>query len=40
MRKKVILITGANGEVGHGLISRLYQMPEAPPVIVSGYSCA
>lgn len=34
MRKKVILITGANGEVGHGLINRLYRMPEAPPVIV------
>lgn len=25
MRKKVILITGANGEVGHGLITRLSQ---------------
>ena len=28
MRKKVILITGANGEVGHGLISGLYDMGE------------
>lgn len=28
MRKKVILITGANGEVGHGLISRLYDSGE------------
>lgn len=23
MRKKVILITGANGEIGHGLISKI-----------------
>lgn len=28
MRKKVILITGANGEVGHGLINGLYDMGE------------
>lgn len=28
MRKKVILITGANGEVGHGLVSRLYESGE------------
>ena len=34
MRQKVILITGANGEVGHGLIKQLYDMPEAPPVVV------
>ena len=33
MRKKVILITGANGEVGHGLIKRLHNTP-APPVVV------
>ncbi|PJF20967.1 MAG: epimerase [Phototrophicales bacterium] len=32
-RKKVILITGANGEVGHGLIKQLYKDPSAPPVI-------
>ncbi len=34
MRKKVILITGANGEVGHGLIRQLYDMPDKPDVIV------
>lgn len=34
MRKKVILITGANGEVGHGLIKALYQIDDAPEVIV------
>jgi nucleoside-diphosphate-sugar epimerase len=28
MRKKVILITGANGEVGHGLITRLHDTGE------------
>jgi nucleoside-diphosphate-sugar epimerase len=28
MRKKVILITGANGEVGHGLINQLYDSGE------------
>lgn len=28
MRKKAILITGANGEVGHGLITRLAEMGE------------
>lgn len=32
-RKKVILITGANGEVGHGLIKQLHEDPNAPPVI-------
>ena len=31
--KKVILITGANGEVGHGLIEELYNAPDAPPVV-------
>ena len=25
MRKRVTLITGANGEIGHGLISALYK---------------
>src|SRR5690606_34913731 len=34
MRQKVILITGANGEVGHGLIRQLHEMPGAPPVVV------
>ncbi|TVR20616.1 MAG: NAD-dependent epimerase/dehydratase family protein [Anaerolineaceae bacterium] len=34
IREKVILITGANGEVGHGLIRRLYDLPSAPPVVV------
>lgn len=34
MRKKVVLITGANGEVGHGLIHALYNSEGAPPVIV------
>lgn len=33
-RRKVILITGANGEVGHGLIRQLYDMPDKPPVVV------
>jgi threonine 3-dehydrogenase len=33
MRKKVILITGANGEVGHGLIKQLHQI-RALPIIV------
>jgi threonine 3-dehydrogenase len=33
MRKKVILITGANGEVGHGLIKQLHQI-HALPIIV------
>ncbi len=32
-RKKVTLITGANGEVGHGLIKQLYEMPQALPVV-------
>jgi nucleoside-diphosphate-sugar epimerase len=34
MRKKIILITGANGEVGHGLIDQLALMGGAPPVVV------
>ena len=34
MRRRVILITGANGEVGHGLIRQLYDMPSAPPIVV------
>jgi threonine 3-dehydrogenase len=34
MRPKIILITGANGEVGHGLIQQLGQMPNMPPVVV------
>jgi nucleoside-diphosphate-sugar epimerase len=33
-RRKVILITGANGEVGHGLIRQLHHDPDAPPVVV------
>lgn len=33
IRKKVILITGANGEVGHGLIRRLHEMPDKPDVV-------
>ncbi|HEX2908081.1 MAG TPA: NAD-dependent epimerase/dehydratase family protein [Phototrophicaceae bacterium] len=34
MRQKAILITGANGEVGHGLINQLSEMGNMPPVIV------
>ena len=34
MRQKVVLITGANGEVGHGLIQQLHNMPDAPDVVV------
>ncbi len=34
MRQKIILITGANGEVGHGLIRQLADMEEMPPVVV------
>lgn len=33
MRKKVILITGANGEVGHGLISYLNAQEDAQPIL-------
>ncbi len=34
MRPKIILITGANGEVGHGLIHQFAAQPEKPPVVV------
>lgn len=34
MRKKVILITGANGEVGHGLIRALHPMQDKPDIVV------
>lgn len=34
IREKVILITGANGEVGHGLIEQLSQAPDKPPLVV------
>ena len=34
MRKKVTLITGANGEVGHGLIQTFAQLPGSHPVVV------
>jgi threonine 3-dehydrogenase len=34
MRKKVTLITGANGEVGHGLIHQLRSAPGAYPIVV------
>lgn len=34
MRPKIILITGANGEVGHGLIRQLAERADMPPVVV------
>lgn len=34
MRRKVIVITGANGEVGHGLIRALSALPDALPIVV------
>jgi threonine 3-dehydrogenase len=34
MRPQIILITGANGEVGHGLIRQLAEQPGMPPVVV------
>jgi nucleoside-diphosphate-sugar epimerase len=34
MRKKVILITGANGEVGHGLIEQMHALEAKPNVVV------
>jgi nucleoside-diphosphate-sugar epimerase len=34
MRQKIVLITGANGEVGHGLINQLSNIPDMPPVVV------
>ncbi len=33
-RQRVILITGANGEVGHGLIKTLRQRPDCPGIVV------
>jgi len=32
LRKPVILITGASGEIGHGLITRLAQSPDRPVI--------
>lgn len=34
MRPRVVLITGANGEVGHGLIQKLHAMEDQPAVVV------
>lgn len=34
MRRKITLITGANGEVGHGLIRQLSAQPGALPIVV------
>lgn len=34
MRKKIVLITGANGEVGHGLITALAARPDTPNIVV------
>jgi threonine 3-dehydrogenase len=34
LRKKITLITGANGEVGHGLITALANMPGQNPMVV------
>src|SRR5215475_8689783 len=34
MRTKVVLVTGANGEVGHGLIRQLAEMDSTPPIVV------
>jgi nucleoside-diphosphate-sugar epimerase len=34
LREKVTLITGANGEVGHGLIQHLFALQEASDVVV------
>lgn len=33
MREKIILVTGANGEVGHGLIEQLAQQPDHLPIV-------
>ncbi len=33
MRKKIILVTGANGEVGHGLVQQLVAQPEHLPIV-------
>jgi nucleoside-diphosphate-sugar epimerase len=34
MRQKVILITGANGEVGHGLIKQLHETAALPVIVL------
>jgi threonine 3-dehydrogenase len=34
MRKKVTLITGANGEVGHGLIKQLHKVGDTPIIVL------
>jgi len=34
MRKHITLITGANGEVGHGLIKQLRALPNPPSIVV------
>ncbi len=34
MRRKITLITGANGEVGHGLIGALANLPDQLPLVV------
>lgn len=33
MRKRALLITGAGGEIGHGLINRIADAPGAPPIV-------
>jgi nucleoside-diphosphate-sugar epimerase len=33
VRKPIVLVTGANGEIGHGLITRLAAEAAAPPVV-------
>ena len=33
MSEPVILISGANGEIGHGLIHALVNLPEAPAIL-------
>src|SRR5687768_8408422 len=33
MRKPVVLITGAGGEIGHGLIARLTSRPVPRPIV-------
>lgn len=33
MRKPIVLVTGANGEIGHGLMVRLAAEPGGPPVV-------
>ncbi|HID45546.1 MAG TPA: epimerase, partial [Chromatiaceae bacterium] len=34
IRRRVILITGASGEVGHGLIHRLAESGDHLPIVV------